>query len=156
MFGRTVLGTIGSSISLLATDDGRHKVGGVTIDWTTVAAVAGAPVTLADGLTVAVGQKYLRYGQPISKITATGYYGPYDPAAADGRNLLNRGESYLVNRTVKNDDPRGDHPEVIDGGHVWFARLIQSGTGAHSLAAGPTKVELEAAFPTLTYTEMTG
>ncbi|MHC5541216.1 head decoration protein [Singulisphaera rosea] len=151
MFGRKVIGTIGSTIQLLADGSGRHKVGGVTIDWSTVAAVSGSAVTLYDGVVIPVGAKYLRYGQVLTKITATGYYGPYDPTASDGRQTLARGDCYLVNRTVNGDDPRSDYPEVIDGGRVWFDRLIQAGTSTHSLTLGPTRAELEAAFPTLTY-----
>lgn len=152
MFGRTVLGTVGSSVQLIADGNGRHKIGGVTVDWATVAAVSGSDVTVNDGVVVKIGSKYLRYGQVLTKITASGKYGPYDPAASDGRQTLARGDCYLVNRTVVNEDPRSDYPEVIDGGRVWFDRLIQAGTGTASLAAGPTKANLETAFPTLTYT----
>ena len=151
MFGRSVLGTIGTSYSILASSDGRHKVGGVTIDWSTVAPVAGSDVTLGDGKVVKVGTSYLRSGQVVCQITASGKYGPYDPTALDGRQNLTRGLCWIVERTVTNDDPHGDYPPVIDGGTVWLARLLQSGTGAHSLAAGPTKAELEAAFPGLQY-----
>jgi hypothetical protein len=57
---------------LRITADGRpeYKVGGVTIDWSTVTAVSGSPVTLPDGTTVAVGDKYIRYGTPITQILA--------------------------------------------------------------------------------------
>lgn len=148
------MGIVGSTIQVSA--DGRpdNKLGGVTIDWSTVAAVTGSPVTVNDGVNVPVGSSYLRYGQVICEITASGKYGPYDPAAADGRQTLARGKCYIVNRTVINNDPRGDYPEAIDGGIVWQARLIQSGVGAHSLAAGPTLAELEAAFPRIRYADV--
>jgi hypothetical protein len=42
-----------------------------------------------------------------------------------------------------------NHPPVIHGGECWIDRVIQSGTGTHSLAAGPTLAELLAAFPSL-------
>jgi hypothetical protein len=103
---------------------------------------------------VPIGKKCLKVGQLLTKITASGKFGPYDPAAADGRQLFVRGDSFLVNRLVLEDDPTSDHPNVIDGGMVYFDRLIQSGVGAHSLAAGPTRAELEALFPLLTYADM--
>lgn len=152
-FGRTVIGTVGSSISLSADGKPRPKVGGVTVDWATVAAVSGSDATLNDGVVVPVGRKYLRYGQVLTLITASGKYGPYDPAAADGRQTLARGKAWLVNRTVTDLDPKGDYPEVIDGGQVWQARLIQVGTGTASLAAGPTLANLETTFPTLEYAD---
>ena len=155
MFGRTVLGTVGSSVQLLADgESGSKPVGGITVDWSTVAAVSGSDAVLNDGVTVKVGSKYLRYGQLLTKITASGKYGPYDPAAADGRQTLARGSAWLVNRTVVDNDPKGDYPEVIDGGTVWFSRLIQVGTGTASLAAGPTLANLEATFPKLNYAKV--
>lgn len=155
MYGRNTLFTVGSTIQLLAMPNQgeRHKPLGLTLDWSTVAPVAGADVSLKDGVTIKVGDSYLRYGQVICRITASGKYGPYDPAAVDGRQTLARGQCWLVNRTVVSNDPKSDYPEVIDGGVVWFDRLIQSGTGAHSLAAGPTLAELVAAFPTLTWAQ---
>jgi hypothetical protein len=153
-FGRQVVGTIGSGISLLATEEHHRKPFGMTLDWSTVAAVAGADYTTEDGITVPIGKKCLKVGQLLTKITASGKFGPYDPAAADGRQLFVRGDSFLVNRLVLEDDPTSDHPNVIDGGMVYFDRLIQSGVGAHSLAAGPTRAELEALFPLLTYADM--
>jgi hypothetical protein len=152
MFGRTVLGVVGTSIQLLA--DGRQgdkPVGGITIDWSTVAAVSGSDAVLSDSVTVKVGSSYLRYGQVICKITASGKYGPYDPAATDGRQTLARGSAWLLNRTVVNNDPKADYPDVINGGTVYKARLIQAGTGAASLAAGPTLANLESTFPKLDY-----
>ena len=42
--------------------------GGISIDWSTVAAVSGADVTLPDGEKIPIGQKYLRYGQVMAMI----------------------------------------------------------------------------------------
>jgi hypothetical protein len=153
-FGRTVLGTVGTTIQLSADGEPKAKAGGVTLDWASFAAV-GADTTVNDGVVVPAGAKYARYGQLITRITASGRYGPYDPAAADGRQLLVRGQAFLVNRTVLNNDPRGEYPEAIEGGRVWKARLIQAGTGTASLAAGPTLANLEATFPLLTYADTT-
>jgi hypothetical protein len=61
-----------TGFALRVTADGRpeYKAGGASIDWNTVTAVTGSPVTLPDGTTVAVGDKYLRYGTPITQILA--------------------------------------------------------------------------------------
>lgn len=68
-FGRTVHGKLGSSLMALASLKGANfKIGGVTIDWATVAAVTGADVELKDGTTIKIGKKYLRYGQVLCRI----------------------------------------------------------------------------------------
>lgn len=147
MYGRQVLGVVGSTYQVSADGNPIAKIGGCTIDWTTVGAVSGSDVTVGDGQVIKVGSKYLRYGQIICKITATGYYGPWDIAASDGRQLLARGDCYIVNRTILNGDPKDDYPEAIDGGRIWMARVIQSGVATHTLALGPTLAEFLAAFP---------
>lgn len=88
-----------------------------------------------------------------------GKYGPYDPDAADGRQTLRRGECFILNQTVLETGVAGgldpgvtDHPAVFDGGPTWRARLLIT-TGAHSLAAGPTVAEFEAAFPRVEYVQ---
>jgi hypothetical protein len=258
-FGQRSLGTFQSTLEVSADGRPEAKIGGVTIDWATVAAVAGAAVTLLDGVLVAIGEKYLRYGQVITRIgvaevqtytltggptagtatltfpatadqpaqsftiafnatgaavqtsiqalsrigtdgvsvartgsgtagdpyvyTATystrlgdvatptgthtftggttptitiatttagsatgGQFGPYDPAASDGRATLAIGDCYTINRTVKELDPFSAHPESIFGGRLWRDRLLIT-TGTHTLAAGPTVAEFLAAFP---------
>lgn len=69
-YGRTVL-TNNSVFPTRVSADGspKYKAGGVTIDWTSVTAVSGSDVTLPDGSIIRIGQKYLRYGQVICKIT---------------------------------------------------------------------------------------
>jgi hypothetical protein len=150
-FGRRQVATVGRSIRLSADGKPVMKHAGVTIDWSTVAAVAGADVVLSDGVTVYIGEKYLRYGQVITKITASGKYGPYDPGAADGRQTLTIGNVFVVNQTMKETDLHSDHPEALYGGLVWKDRLLQSGVGAASLAAGPTLANFIAALPQIEY-----
>jgi hypothetical protein len=67
MFGRQVLETTGRPVQVSA--DGRPlwKAGGVTIDWSLVTAQV-AEATLDDGTVVAIGDKYLRYGQVLGLI----------------------------------------------------------------------------------------
>ncbi len=86
-----------------------------------------------------------------------GEYGPYDPSATDGRQTLSRGNCFVCNRTVKQDGFAAsintgcsDHPQVFDGGTAWKDRILMT-TGTHSLAAGPTVSEFEAAFPRVGY-----
>jgi hypothetical protein len=149
-YGRQTLGTVGSNVEVSADGAPECKIGGVTIDWATVAAVAGADVTYNDGVTVKVGEKALRYGQVINLITASGKYGPFDPAAADGRQTLGD-DVYVLNRTALANEPVDEYPQAIYGGRVWLARIIQSGVGAASLAAGPTLAALKGALPRLKF-----
>lgn len=87
-----------------------------------------------------------------------GKFGPFDPDASDGRQTLSRGNCFINNRTVKENGVEGfglgatDHPQVFDGGTVWKERLLMT-SGAHSLAAGPTVAEFEAAFPRIAYAD---
>src|SRR5262245_34217470 len=150
-FARALLESTGRSIQVTADGCPEMKAGGITIDWTTVTAVTGSDVTYLDGIVVKVGEKAIRYGQVLSKITASGKYGPYDPAATGtGRELAPvRGETYIANETIKEDEIASDHPPVLEGGLVFLDRIIQAGTGTASLAAGPTLANLLAGFPRL-------
>lgn len=69
MFGRTLLNQ-NSVFPTRVSADGSpiYKPGGITIDWSTVTA-AGSDVTLPDGSVIRSGQKYLRYGQVLTKKT---------------------------------------------------------------------------------------
>lgn len=149
-FARTILESTGRSIQVTA--DGRPlmKAGAITVDWSTIVAVAGSDVVTLDGLTIKIGEKYLRYGQVMMMITATGKYGPYDFAAVDGRQLAPvRGECYIINETMKEDEVASDFPPALEGGLVYLNRIIQAGVGVHSLTLGPTLAELLAGFPSL-------
>lgn len=90
--------------------------------------------------------------------TGTGYYGPYDPSATDGRQTLTRGECFILNETVLEVPPLGwgmPNTTVLggafDGGNVWKDRIIMT-AGTHSLTDGPTISEFETAFPRIEYT----
>lgn len=260
-FGRQVLATTGRVVMAAASMLAHWKRGGVTIAWGTVTA-AGSDTTLADDTPVKSGQKYLRFGQILCRITQheievltvtgtptggtfsvtytdpdgnthetgaiaydaaaadvqaalraagadvtvtgsaggpwtvtfadarnvaaltltdnnltggtspsvgvststqgtsdLGKYGPYDPAATDGRQTLTRGECFILNETVLETGLAGglvpgttDHPAVFDGGPAWKTRLLVT-TGVHSLAAGPTVAEFETAFPRVEYAQ---
>lgn len=87
-----------------------------------------------------------------------GKYGPYNPAASDGRQTIARGACFILDQTwlytaqgvpgfPANDNIGG----VFEAGDVWKARVLQSGVATHTLALGPTLAEFEAAFPRISY-----
>lgn len=137
-----------------------YKAGGCLLDWAT-ADTADGDVTLDDGSRIRDGQKYFRYGQVITRIAASGKYGRYDPDLTNGRELLTRGACFILDQTIleystgtpqisaRNDFAHG----ALDGGSVWLDRIIQSGVATSTLAVGPTKANLLAAFPLLQIVE---
>lgn len=164
-FGRTVTATTGLPIAVLA--DNNYigwKTGGITIDWTTVTAV-GSDTTLADGNVIKAGQSGLVFGMILCKITATGKYGPYASGATDGRQLLARGDCWILNQTALQYLPNSlsvvatDNPPVFNNGRVFFDRLQIVGTGAALNPLGttsqPTRVAFETAFPEIDYVQST-
>jgi hypothetical protein len=116
----------------------------VTIDWSTVTAVSGSAVTLPSGQVVAVGQKYLRYGTVLTKITASGLFGAYASGASDGRQTLTPGACFILDQTVVMDEGTAtDPPAVFDGGRYWPDRVTD-------IAANPAIAAIRTAFPGLT------
>src|SRR5438552_2289338 len=70
MFGRTLLSASTIQPTRVSADNSpAYKPGGVTVDWATVVALSN-DATLADGSTVKAPNKYLRYGQVMTKITS--------------------------------------------------------------------------------------
>ena len=153
-YGPKTIGALGGYLQVTADGEPLAKAAGVTIDWSMVTAVSGSDVTLNDGQVIKIGEKYLRYGQVITQITTGGKFGAYDAAAGDGREVAPvRGKAYILNRTALESEPADEHPEAIEGGRVFRARIIQSEAATHTLALGPTFVELNAAFPDLRYVQ---
>lgn len=131
----------------------------------TVTGSAGGPYTitfanLAGTVTVTASGAALTGGtSPAAAATQTsdnnvGMYGPYDPAAGDGRQTLTRGQCFVLDETILQYNPAsqisGSNDQtgrVIEGGLIWLARVLQSSTGGASLAAGPTLANFLAAFP---------
>jgi hypothetical protein len=267
MYGRNLLAPSTPQVTRVSADNApQAKPGGITIDWSTVAAL-GADATNPDGSVIKSGLKYLRYGQVVSKITGgtntltsthtagnlqlvvttaspvggapsqttaniafnataaqvataiglltnvgagnvtgsggplgtgavtlvfapflgsvsialgtntltggaftigasltaatnnQGMFGPYDPAATDGRQNLNKGDLYVLDETVLQYGLAGSvlsaqNDQVgcaIEGGLIWIDRVLQSGTAAHTLALGPTLAEITTAFPNFRY-----
>lgn len=164
-FGRQSTYTTGTSLMALAGPLAKAdwKVGGLTVDWTTVAAASGDQ-TLADGTVVKNGQKGMQFGQVLAKITATGLYGPYDSGAADGRQTLARGDCWILNESVLQNVPTGlstvasSHPAVFDGGRVYQDRIQVIGGAAATYQGATTRVALaafETAFPRIQWVRAT-
>lgn len=121
-------------------------------------------VTFANSLGVAsigtISPASLTGGTPTATVVSNapggnvGRFGPFDPNATDGRQILTRGECYVLDETWMLTPGGASLPQnneiiggVIEGGDIWIDRVLQSGTNAHSLAAGPTLAEFLAAFP---------
>ncbi len=146
-YGTRTTDTIGRAVRVSADGCPRRKAGGLSIDWDTVAAVA-EETALADGTLVKAGDKYLRYGQIVTRITASGRFGPADTAAADGREIVTgavRGDAFIVDETVLRSQSASDHPAVLDGGLVFKGRILMGGAGQ------PTEAQVEAMFPGITF-----
>lgn len=129
-YGRETLSSVGRSIKVSADGAPIQKVGGVTVDWSLITALA-ADQTFLDADFVASGEKFIRYGTILCKVTATGRYAPFGAA---GTGALVKGDCYILNESVHENSPHSNHPGVIDGGRVWKQRLIvkgvdNSGTG---------------------------
>lgn len=160
MFGRQSLTNNKVAPTRVSADGSpMYKTGGVTLDWDTVIAVSGtATATLPDGSTI-TGSKYLRYGQVLTKITASGKFGPFDPAVADGRQTLTRGDCFVADQTILqypgggagNSIVNDQVGNVIQGGEVFQDRILHSGTNTALVGVGPTLANLLTAFPSFTF-----
>jgi hypothetical protein len=137
------LETWGRSIQLSADGQPTWKSGGVTFDWTTVPAIAGADVIYEDGVEVKIGEKALRYGSVVYRM-ADGRYGlatDVTPAA------LERGRTFLVNETILESDRTSAHFGVFEAGRVFRDRMLVGAAGQ------PTRAAVEAAMPQIRYAE---
>jgi hypothetical protein len=77
------------------------------------------------------------------------WFGPYDPAATDGRATLTKGSVFVLDELILQYDAAASvSPEntqtgrAIEGGLIFIDRVLQSGVATHTLAAGPTLAEL--------------
>jgi len=133
-----------------------RKVGGVTIDWSTVTAVS-SDTTLPDGTVVKAGDKFLRYGTVLVKITASGKYGPAATseggatAATDGRQTVGStrlSEVFILNSNLLFSEVGSEIAgDVLQGGTVYKSRILIGAAGQ------PTQANLQAACPQLTWAE---
>src|SRR5438132_390714 len=130
--GMTTQSTGGRGATVIADGNPEYKVGGGTLDWSTVPA-NGSDTTLLDGQIIKTGIKYLPFGLVLTLITASRKYGPHDPGASDGRQLLARGKCFLLSRTIAADDINADNPEgILVGGGIFTDRVKLLVTGAYA------------------------
>ncbi len=149
MFGQRAYGNQTGSYTPASADGApKYKVAGITVAWGTVPANA-TQTTLIDGNVAPAGTKYIPFGAVMSQITAAGatqgQYGPYDPAAADGRQNLVRGRCVIMNYTTFQDDNDASHPPAaFEGGRVFEERIKIVTGGAYVPGWTPA---VAAAFP---------
>lgn len=140
-FAQEPLAQWGRTIQLSADGFPIAKAGAVTIDWTTVPA-ATVLTTYQDGVIVKVGEKALRYGSVIVRL-ASGKFGLATDLTPDADFV--KGNVYLVNETIKEEDEASNHPVAIDGGRVFKLRILAGGAGQPSFA------NVDAALPNIRY-----
>ncbi len=149
-FGRYEFGKFGSGISCSADGSPVAKIAGVQLAWAAIAAVAAERV-FKDADTVEAGEKFIRYGTIVCRITASttasevGKFMPYMTGTLSGTgNIINtlaavggitrvqslaEGDVFLVNRSVHENDVLSDFPEALDGGRMYKQRLLVVGYG---------------------------
>lgn len=144
-------------------------LGPATAITATGGALGSAPVpvtftTYMPNWTINTGS--LTGGTVTSAVTTAGltggWYGPYDSAASDGRQTLTRGRCFALDETILEYSGVGSQLGVqqdfvggcIEGGYVFVDRILNAGSGSASLAAGPTRANLDTAFPNFNYVEM--
>jgi hypothetical protein len=68
-YGQTLVASVGRSVRVSADGKPEVKQGGITIDWSVIAA-AGSDSTFDDGFQIKSGEKVLQRGQVMTRITA--------------------------------------------------------------------------------------
>lgn len=126
-YGRQVLGVTGNLMRVSADGQPEMKVGGVTIDWTTVPPVRVA-TTLADGNVIPVGASALPLGTILCKITASGLFGPWSPPMSpttlNGATLLGATSAVLTSTA---NIVAGDRLTIDTSGNLEVAQVAQGG-----------------------------
>lgn len=144
-FGQYSFGSFGSGISVSADGSPVAKVAGVHIAWGGVKALAAA-YTFKDADSAEAGEKVIRYGTVIARITAatdatavgkfvpllgTGAAGQYTAYNGDATMAVSvaEGDVFLVNRSKHENDVLSDHVEALDGGRMYKQRILVVGYG---------------------------
>jgi len=80
-------GNLGRTVGVIASGVPHYKMGAVTIDWSTVGQQLADTTIAQEGRTILAGQKYIRYGTVLCRITASKKFGPFtDAMPADTNN----------------------------------------------------------------------
>lgn len=137
-YGRQVIGTTGEiGFQILSGADAKWKPAGITIDWGTVYPVATDTV-LNDGNTILTGNKHLRYGQFMLKITSSGKYGPYTApmTATDAAGAITAGDLVINLDAGGSNLSPGDVLHIAAGGGTAEDVIVKSvSTNAVTLVA---------------------
>jgi hypothetical protein len=140
-FGYKEIQKFGQGIQCLANkDNAMWKAGGVTVFWDSITAEAADREIRPAGETVNTnflnsaspaddyvyaGEKYIRWGTILCRInggSAAGKFAPYGSTTIGGGALLKtRGNMYVVNQSVHDNDYNSDHVPggVFEGGLVY-------------------------------------
>lgn len=124
---------VGSGITVTADGAPKQKHGGITIDWSSVAAHSVDTMYL-DFDYVKAGEKFIRYGTIMCRLvggTNAGKFVPYGVTPVSGTAAsAGKGDWFILNRSVHEEDRMSDHVEAIEGGRVYANRLDVEDLGA--------------------------
>jgi hypothetical protein len=116
-----------------------YKAGGVTIDWSTVAAVTGSDKTLTDGRIVKVNDKFLRYGQLLCRIAASAIHTETLTATGGTRTLtvsVNGGASQVTTALAYNANAATIQAALEALSNVGVGDITVTGTGPFTYTWG--------------------
>lgn len=145
-FGKNTMSkfSFGSSVRASSIPEGVRS--GV-IDWNLIPAVS-EDTTFYDNVEVKAGEKCLRYGNVLIRITSEGtsknMFAIYDPEATDGRQRLERNNTFILDETICESDS-DTNPQLFDKGSVFKERLLVGGDNQ------PTWEDFNRAFPQVSF-----
>lgn len=145
--GTRTIYTGGRRTLIVRSGEPTWKVGGATVDWTSVPAASGSDTTLADGQVIPAGVQYIRYGTVMCRLTSganAGKFAPYNAGGSAGEENLTPGDCYLLPYTIRSGDLQADNPGLIDGGDVYPERITD-------LTGNPGIADLITAFPRVNF-----
>lgn len=157
-YGRNVIGRAGFGIKVSADGEPTAKIGGITVNWASVAAAGADYEVRPNGEVgssnigafmaqpvdfVTAGTKYLRWGTVMCKLiggTSAGKYVPYGASTNLGGGTLGtlNGDMVILNASIHENDSGSDHPEAIVGGKLFKDRLIVNYAKSQTITMGAT------------------
>lgn len=157
-YGRSVYDKISHGIQVSADGMPLAKAGGITLEWGAVTAAASDYVVRPNGEIgsanflstdafpddfVYTGQKYLRWGQVVCRLnggTSAGKFVPYGATSGlgGGTIMTSKGDMYILNHSVHEEDYNSDHPEAIDGGLLWKHRILYNFAKSQTITVNAT------------------
>lgn len=141
-YGYNVVERVGHSLSVSADGMPMSKAGGITIGFGAITAVGADAEVRPEGETIVTsflsntspaddyvyaGEKFIRYGTVMCRVTGGTYDGkfvPYGTSGTGGTLLKTKGNMYILNRSVHDYNYNSDHDgQAIDGGLLWRNRI---------------------------------